>query len=122
VGQGKHLASRGVVRRNAKLRAMRELVSRDRAILAVDLDPLWPDSAVDECECRVRSSPQGSDAGRGGRRTGERFHGNQLARVVLAMPAEDAPPRPVPVELAEWMRTLILPGLDRGSGRSGPGT
>ena len=37
MGQGKRLASRGVVRRNAKLRAMRELVSRDRVILAVDL-------------------------------------------------------------------------------------
>ena len=36
-GQGKRLASRGVARRNAKLRAMRELVSRDRVILAVDL-------------------------------------------------------------------------------------
>lgn len=37
VGRGKCLASRGVVRRNAKLRAMRELVSRDWVILAVDL-------------------------------------------------------------------------------------
>ena len=37
MGHGKRLASRGVVRRNAKLRGMRELVSRDRMILAVDL-------------------------------------------------------------------------------------
>ena len=37
MGQGKRLARRGVVRRNAKLQAMRELVSRDRMILAVDL-------------------------------------------------------------------------------------
>jgi transposase len=37
VGQGRRQVSRGVVRRNAKLQAMRELVSRDRAILAVDL-------------------------------------------------------------------------------------
>jgi hypothetical protein len=33
----KRLASRGVVRKECELRAMRELVSRDRAILAVDL-------------------------------------------------------------------------------------
>lgn len=37
MGQGRRQVSRGVVRRNAKLQAMRELVSRDRAILAVDL-------------------------------------------------------------------------------------
>ena len=33
----RHVPSRGVVRRNAKLKALRKLVSRDRAILAVDL-------------------------------------------------------------------------------------
>ena len=35
--QGKRPASRGVARRNAKLMALRELVGRDRAIVAVDL-------------------------------------------------------------------------------------
>ena len=33
----RHTPSRGVARRNARLRALRLLVSRDRAILAVDL-------------------------------------------------------------------------------------
>jgi transposase len=37
VGQGKRPASRGVARRNAKLKALRELVGKDRAVLAVDL-------------------------------------------------------------------------------------
>jgi transposase len=37
VGQGKRPVSRGVARRNAKLRVLRELVGRDRAIVAVDL-------------------------------------------------------------------------------------
>lgn len=37
MGQGKRPASRGVARRNAKLRALRELVGKDRAIVAVDL-------------------------------------------------------------------------------------
>jgi transposase len=37
VRQGKRPASRGVARRNAKLMALRELVGRDRAIVAVDL-------------------------------------------------------------------------------------
>jgi transposase len=37
VGQGKRPASRGVARRNAKLKALRELVGKDRAIVAVDL-------------------------------------------------------------------------------------
>ena len=35
--QGKCPASRGVARRNAKLKALRELVGKDRAIVAVDL-------------------------------------------------------------------------------------
>lgn len=35
--QGRRPASRGVVRRNVKLKALRELVSKDRAIVAVDL-------------------------------------------------------------------------------------
>ena len=35
--QGRRQASRGVVRRNAKLKALRELVGKDRAIVAVDL-------------------------------------------------------------------------------------
>ena len=33
----RHVPSRGVARRNAKLKALRTLVSRDRAVLAVDL-------------------------------------------------------------------------------------
>jgi transposase len=37
VGQGKRPASRGVARRNAKLKALRGLVGKDRAIVAVDL-------------------------------------------------------------------------------------
>jgi hypothetical protein len=37
VRQGKRPVSRGVARRNAKLKALRELVGRDRAIVAVDL-------------------------------------------------------------------------------------
>jgi transposase len=37
VRQGKRPASRGVARRNAKLKALRELVGKDRAIVAVDL-------------------------------------------------------------------------------------
>ena len=37
MGQGKRPASRGVVRRNVKLKALRELVGKDRAIVAVDL-------------------------------------------------------------------------------------
>jgi transposase len=37
VGQGKRPDSRGVARRNAKLKALRELVGKDRAIVAVDL-------------------------------------------------------------------------------------
>jgi hypothetical protein len=37
VGQGKRPGSRGVARRNAKLKALRELVGKDRAIVAVDL-------------------------------------------------------------------------------------
>lgn len=37
MGQGKRPASRGVARRNAKLGALRELVGKDRAIVAVDL-------------------------------------------------------------------------------------
>jgi transposase len=37
VRQGRRPASRGVVRRNAKLKALRELVGKDRAIVAVDL-------------------------------------------------------------------------------------
>ena len=37
MGQGKRPASRGVARRNAKLKALRELVGKDRAVLAVDL-------------------------------------------------------------------------------------
>lgn len=37
MGQGKRPASRGVARRNAKLKALRELVGKDRAIVAVDL-------------------------------------------------------------------------------------
>jgi len=37
VSHRRHVPSRGVVRRNAKLKALRKLVSRDRAILAVDL-------------------------------------------------------------------------------------
>jgi len=37
VPNGKRAVSRGVARRNAKLRALRELVSLDRAVLAVDL-------------------------------------------------------------------------------------
>ena len=35
--QGKRQASHGVARRNAKLKALRELVGKDRAIVAVDL-------------------------------------------------------------------------------------
>ena len=35
--QGRRPASRGVARRNAKLKALRELVGKDRAIVAVDL-------------------------------------------------------------------------------------
>lgn len=35
--QGRRPASRGVVRRNVKLKALRELVGKDRAIVAVDL-------------------------------------------------------------------------------------
>ena len=34
---GKRPVSRGVARRNAKLKALRELVGKDRAIVAVDL-------------------------------------------------------------------------------------
>jgi hypothetical protein len=37
VRQGRRPASRGVARRNAKLKALRELVGKDRAIVAVDL-------------------------------------------------------------------------------------
>lgn len=37
MGQGKRPVSRGVARRNAKLKALRELVGKDRAIVAVDL-------------------------------------------------------------------------------------
>ena len=37
MGQGKRPASRGVARRNAKLKALRGLVGKDRAIVAVDL-------------------------------------------------------------------------------------
>jgi hypothetical protein len=37
VRQGKRPASRGVARRNAKLKVLRDLVSRDRAIVVVDL-------------------------------------------------------------------------------------
>jgi transposase len=37
VRQGRRPASRGVVRRNVKLKALRELVGKDRAIVAVDL-------------------------------------------------------------------------------------
>jgi transposase len=37
VPNGRRAASRGVARRNAKLTALRQLVSQDRAILAVDL-------------------------------------------------------------------------------------
>jgi transposase len=37
VRQGKRPASRGVARRNAKLKALRELVGKDRAVVAVDL-------------------------------------------------------------------------------------
>jgi hypothetical protein len=38
VGQSKRPASRGVARRNAKLKALRELVGKDQTIVAVDLD------------------------------------------------------------------------------------
>jgi len=37
VSHRRQVPSRGVARRNAKLKALRKLVSRDRAILAVDL-------------------------------------------------------------------------------------
>ncbi len=37
MGQGRRPASRGVARRNAKLKALRELVGKDQAIVAVDL-------------------------------------------------------------------------------------
>jgi len=37
VGQGRRPVSRGVARRNAKLKALRELVGKDRVIVAVDL-------------------------------------------------------------------------------------
>jgi hypothetical protein len=37
VPNGRRAVSRGVARRHAKLKALRELVSQDRAVLAVDL-------------------------------------------------------------------------------------
>src|SRR5215470_9233753 len=37
VGQGRRPVSRGVARRNAKLKVLRDLVGKDRAIVAVDL-------------------------------------------------------------------------------------
>ena len=37
MGQGRRPDGRGVTRRNAKLKVLRELVGRDRAIFAVDL-------------------------------------------------------------------------------------